>query len=61
MSAWPCQTSLLCLFPLAPYRLSHTSRRPSHIAEMFITSLLIPPLAIYWRIRGAIKYRVFFL
>ncbi len=43
------------------HRLSHTSRRPSHVAEMFITSLLIPPLAIYWRIRGAIKYRVFFL
>jgi len=43
------------------HRLSHTSRHPSHIAEMFITSLLIPPLAIYWRIRGAIKYRVFFL
>ncbi|TMF49559.1 MAG: glycosyl transferase family 2, partial [Chloroflexi bacterium] len=25
------------------------------------TSVLIPPLSIFWRIRGAIKFRVFFL
>ena len=42
-------------------RLSRTSRQRRHVAEMLVTSLLIPPLAIYWRLRGAIKFRVFFL
>jgi cellulose synthase/poly-beta-1,6-N-acetylglucosamine synthase-like glycosyltransferase len=42
-------------------RLHHTSRAPGHVAEMLITSALIPPLAIFWRVRGAIKFRVWFL
>ncbi len=41
-------------------RLSNTSHAPQHIAEMVITSALIPPLAIYWRLRGAAKWRVWF-
>lgn len=44
----------------AAYRLRHTSRRPRHIAEMLYTSALIPPLAIYWRIAGALHFRVAF-
>jgi cellulose synthase/poly-beta-1,6-N-acetylglucosamine synthase-like glycosyltransferase len=43
------------------HRLRHTSHTPHHIIEMLVTSLLIPPLAIFWRLRGAIKFRVFFL
>jgi hypothetical protein len=31
------------------------------VAEMIVTSAVIPPLAVYWRIRGAIRYRVLFL
>ncbi len=42
-------------------RLKHTSKRPGHIAEMIITSALIPPLSVFWRIRGAIAYHVWFL
>ncbi|MEX5218813.1 MAG: glycosyltransferase [Nitrospira sp.] len=42
-------------------RLRGTSRRPSHVAEMIITSALIPPIAIFWRLRGAVRYRVPFL
>jgi GT2 family glycosyltransferase len=42
-------------------RLRHTAHTPGHIAEMAVTSALIPPLSIYWRLRGALKYRVFFL
>jgi hypothetical protein len=42
-------------------RLMHTSHEPGHIAEMAITSALIPPIAIFWRIVGAIKHRVLFL
>lgn len=42
-------------------RLRHTSHAPSHILEMLVTSLLIPPLAIFWRLWGALKFRVWFL
>ena len=42
-------------------RLRHTSRTISHVAEMALTSALIPPLAVFWRLRGAVKYRVLFL
>ena len=53
---WLLLTGRFCL-----YRLQRTSSRRSHRAEMIVTSLLIPPIAIYWRIRGAIKFRVWFL
>jgi GT2 family glycosyltransferase len=39
-------------------RLRGTSRAPSHIAEMIVTSVLIPPLSVFWRLYGAWKYRV---
>jgi glycosyltransferase involved in cell wall biosynthesis len=42
-------------------RLHGTTRRPAHIAEMAVTSALIPPLAVYWRLRGAFAHRVRFL
>ena len=44
----------------AARRLTRTSKRPGHIAEMIVTSALIPPLSISWRLRGAIAYRVWF-
>jgi glycosyltransferase involved in cell wall biosynthesis len=53
---WLLLTGRFCL-----HRLHGTSRTRRHIAEMLVTSLLIPPLAIFWRLRGAIKFRVFFL
>ncbi len=42
-------------------RLRHTSRRTRHVAEMLLTSAVIPPVAVYWRILGALRYRVLFL
>lgn len=42
-------------------RLLHTSHSPAHVIEMIITSLAIPFLSIYWRLRGAVHWRVFFL
>jgi len=42
-------------------RLRHTSRAPGHVAEMLVTSALIPLLAVYWRLRGALSFRVPFL
>ncbi|HXL37282.1 MAG TPA: glycosyltransferase [Ktedonobacteraceae bacterium] len=50
---------LTCRFCLE--RLQYTSHTPSHITEMIVTSFVIPLLAIFWRLRGAIKFRVFFL
>jgi GT2 family glycosyltransferase len=39
-------------------RLSGTVKTVSHIAEMLATSALIPPIAVFWRMVGAIKFRV---
>jgi glycosyltransferase involved in cell wall biosynthesis len=37
-------------------RLGGTSRSPSHVAEMALTSILIPPLSVFWRLRGAWRF-----
>lgn len=42
-------------------RLHNASHTPAHVAEMLLTSLLIPFLAIYWRVRGAIHFKVMFI
>jgi len=42
-------------------RLNGTSRAAPHVAEMAVTSAVIPLLSIYWRLRGALQYRVRFL
>jgi GT2 family glycosyltransferase len=41
-------------------RMRGTSRRASHLFEMAVTSIAIPPLAVFWRIVGALKFRVAF-
>jgi hypothetical protein len=53
---WALLTGRFCL-----QRLECTSHDPRHISEMIVTSALIPPLSIFWRLRGAIRFRVFFL
>lgn len=42
-------------------RLSGTSREASHVAEMVVTSILIPFVGIYWRLIGAWRFRVLFV
>lgn len=42
-------------------RLRGTSHAPRHVAEMLFTSLFIPFLSIFWRLYGAVKFRVFFV
>ena len=42
-------------------RIRGTARTPSHLAEMALTSALIPPLAVYWRAVGALRFKVGFL
>lgn len=41
-------------------RLRGTSHAPTHVAEMAVTSALIPPLSVFWRLRGALAFRVRF-
>jgi glycosyltransferase involved in cell wall biosynthesis len=41
-------------------RMRGTSQRPAHWFEMVWTSAVIPILSVYWRLRGAARYRVFF-
>lgn len=55
-AAWSWLTGRFCWS-----RLQHTSRRLSHIVEMAVTSAFIPPLAVFWRLAGALKFRVVFL
>lgn len=56
LCAWGGLTARFCL-----RRLEHTSRAPGHVLEMLVTSALIPPLAIFWRVRGMVMFRVLFL
>jgi glycosyltransferase involved in cell wall biosynthesis len=46
---------------LAWQRLRETSLAPRHVTEMIVTSALIPFLSVYWRLRGALRFRVLFL
>jgi GT2 family glycosyltransferase len=46
MTAWICWT-----------RLRHTAKTGSHVAEMVVTSALIPVLAVFWRLVGVLKFR----
>lgn len=54
--AWGVMTGAFCLS-----RLRGTSRGSRHVLEMMVTSALIPPAAVYWRLRGALEFRVWFL
>jgi glycosyltransferase involved in cell wall biosynthesis len=53
---WLLLTGRLCL-----QRLRGTSRAPRHVLEMIVTSAAIPPLAVFWRLVGALRFRVAFL
>ncbi|WP_245591280.1 glycosyltransferase family 2 protein [Derxia gummosa] len=41
-------------------RLRGNSLAPAHVAEMLVTSALIPPLSVGWRLVGALRFRVLF-
>lgn len=46
---------------LALRRLQRTARTPRHLLEVLATSALIPFLAVYWRLRGAWHFKVWFV
>ena len=56
LGAWLWLTGRFCI-----RRLRRTSRSPYHVTEMIVTSALIPPLSVFWRLYGALRYRVLFL
>jgi len=53
---WAALTLQFCLV-----RLAGTSRSWRHVLEMAVTSVVLPPLAVYWRLRGAARFRVLFI
>lgn len=44
----------------AARRLSGTARTRRHVVEMLVTSAVIPPLSVFWRLAGAARFRVVF-
>lgn len=50
----------LAVGAFARRRLRGTDRAPAHVAEMVVTSLAIPFLSCYWRLRGALHFRVWY-
>jgi ADP-heptose:LPS heptosyltransferase len=55
-SVWAALTARFCA-----RRLRRNSLSPRHVAEMAVTSAMIPPLSVFWRLYGALKFRVLFL
>ena len=54
-ACWGLLTARFCF-----RRLSRTSLAPGHVAEMVVTSIVIPFLSVFWRLYGAWKFRVRF-
>ena len=52
---WTALTARVCR-----KRLAGTVHTADHVAEMIVTSALIPSLSVFWRLRGALRYRVVF-
>ncbi|MCA3188084.1 MULTISPECIES: glycosyltransferase family A protein [unclassified Cupriavidus] len=55
-AGWAMLTAAFCA-----RRLRGASWRPGHVWEMVATSIVIPPLSLYWRLRGALAFRTGFL
>ena len=53
--------ALFLVGALAWRRLRKTSHSLAHVLEMTVTSLAIPFLSVYWRLRGALHFRVPYL
>ncbi len=54
--AWAASTVAFTL-----RRLRGASHAVRHVVEMAVTSALIPPAAVFWRLLGAVRFRVPFL
>jgi len=54
-AAWLALTARLCA-----QRLRGLAHTPPQLAEIILTSTLLPPLTVFWRLAGALRYRVRF-
>lgn len=61
ITAWLLAAWAILTLDFALARLSGTSRSLPHIIEMLWTSAVIPPVAIFWRLAGAVRFRVLFI
>ncbi|WP_426196633.1 glycosyltransferase family 2 protein [Massilia sp. DWR3-1-1] len=50
---WLVLTAMLCI-----RRLRDTAKTPSHVAAVLATSVFLPPVALFWRLVGAVRHRV---
>ena len=61
---WPALAAagvwLALTLRLCARRLSGTAHSVAHVTEMVLTSLLLPPLQVFWRLAGALRFRVRF-
>ena len=55
IGAWVALTAMLI-----DRRLHETTRRTPHVIEVIVTSIVVPLLSVYHRIRGGITFRVAF-
>jgi GT2 family glycosyltransferase len=53
--------SFSLIVQLAWERLHRTAVSPSRVAGTLLTSAVIPFLSVYWRLKGALRFRVLFL
>jgi hypothetical protein len=60
-AALPAAIWLVLTGRFCAQRLQGTSHSARHVAEMAVTSSLIPTLALFWRIWGALRFRVWLL
>ncbi len=54
-AVWLFMTARFCLM-----RLRGTTKTLSHVTEMVVTSIAIPAHAVFWRMAGALRFRVRF-
>lgn len=54
-AGWLSMAAAFCM-----RRLRGATHRAGHVMEMAVTSLIIPPYAVFWRLYGAVRYRVAF-
>jgi GT2 family glycosyltransferase len=54
-AVWALLTARLCA-----HRLRGVAHTPGIVAEMIVTSVLLPPLTVFWRLTGAVRFRVRF-
>jgi len=60
-SGFALASALVLVLRFAGERLRETDHSWRHVGEMLATSALIPFLSVYWRLRGALRFRVLFL